>query len=121
MQVAKFCFKHGGGWAFPWRNLGELICSSSAFHEGSCGHKKEPQAIYALGVWKFCSRRTCLNSEANVTHYEFLTKLWECPNTDQSVQQYEHPVPARAFGKEDKGVISTIGNVPPPSFSPRFS
>jgi hypothetical protein len=53
MQVAKFCFKHGGGWAFPWRNLGELICSSSAFHEGSCGHKKEPQAIYALGVWKF--------------------------------------------------------------------
>ena len=29
-------------------------------------------------------------------------------------------MPARAFGKEDKGVISTIGNVPPPSFSPQI-
>ena len=25
----------------------------SPIYEGSCGHKKEPQAIYALGVWKF--------------------------------------------------------------------
>jgi hypothetical protein len=28
MQVANFCLKHGGGWAFPWRNLGSLFARS---------------------------------------------------------------------------------------------
>jgi hypothetical protein len=59
MQVANFCPKYGGGWAFPWRNLGSVFARSkqrarsrlplSPIYEGSCGHKKEPQAIYALG------------------------------------------------------------------------
>jgi len=24
MQAANFCSKHGGGWAFPWRNRGSV-------------------------------------------------------------------------------------------------
>jgi hypothetical protein len=25
MQAANFCFKHGSGWAFPWRNRGSAL------------------------------------------------------------------------------------------------
>src|SRR5262249_40714302 len=41
----------GGLWALLWRNLGNA--SARCKQDRRCGHKKEPQANYALGVWKF--------------------------------------------------------------------
>ena len=40
MQVANFCSKHGGGWAFLWRNLGSVFSKQRAWtgcHSGLLG------------------------------------------------------------------------------------
>ena len=61
MQAANFCSKHGGGWAFPWRNRGKQKDPPSAwyldqdlrsrrFTKEVAATKKNPKHFTHLGV-----------------------------------------------------------------------
>ena len=62
-EVPNFCSKHGGGWAFPWRNRGSALQTkrpaerfrSRRFHEGSLPpQKRTPSDLRTWGLEVCC-------------------------------------------------------------------